>query len=85
MAEILTAHLGATAFVLARGPVTNLLDPGSGILMNMLRRAQSGIIFKFHDRSLPQFARHLVAHERALLITMGVGVAWLSGSPCPTG
>jgi len=78
--EIISRHPLACMEIELKGLLMNMFDPALGLLTNMLelRKSESGIIFKFHDLSPRAFVKHLLAHEKALLLFTLLGGIWIA-------
>ncbi len=77
--EILLRHPGATFLVTLKGFAVNLLEPGTGALLNLLglRESGSGLIYKFQNMPAWSFLEHLWKHELPFLLLTALGGLWV--------
>lgn len=76
---IVLSHPVAAAEVGIKGLLTNLFDPGTGGWANILglRRAHSGVMYKYVSMRPWTFVAYLWSQERALMLFVMAGFVWI--------
>ena len=77
--KIILSHPLISARIGLKALLVNMFEPGTGMLANNLglRKAQSNIIYRFHDMKTVDFLLYILTNETYLILFIVLGEIWL--------